>query len=162
MACCVPKQSWAIPRAPARRQWPALSALATTGHVVSTRSDATWWSGGGKAVRRKVNMGKHIWVKALKVKEGVNCNSVFLSIRAISWLSSVKHWRWGCPGYFCFKAKAQWAIYWGKSCNLSDFSSSVKAHGSASHDTRVLALSLPLTFCVACCMTMDIGHQSVF
>lgn len=50
-------QSWATPRASGHRQWLALSGLVTTVHVVSRRLDATWRSSGGKAVRRRVNMG---------------------------------------------------------------------------------------------------------
>lgn len=39
-----------------------------------------WWEG----CEEKSECGEHVWVKAFKVKEGVNSNSMFLSITAIS------------------------------------------------------------------------------
>lgn len=53
------------------------------------------------------------------MKEGINCNSVFLS-EPFHDLSPLKPRHWECPGYFCLKAKTvQWNIYFGKFCNLS-------------------------------------------
>lgn len=86
MACSVPKQSWVTPRASGHRQWLALSGLVTTGHVVSRRLDATWWSSGGKAVRRRVNTGN---INELKLSRWRNVSTLTVwshPSEAISWL----------------------------------------------------------------------------
>lgn len=107
--------------------------LARGVHDIRCHMMERWWEG----CEEKSEHGERVSVKALTAKEGVNCNSMFLSIRAILWLSFVKHWHCGCPEYFCWKAKAmQWAIYWGKSCNLSVFSSIISErplHGFTGH-----------------------------